>query len=241
MPAAGRGEQGPGRAPPGGSCRSRSRFSRFRGAHDRGAYATACLRVPAGPPSQPKASEAGGRERAGSPESTPRLVARWGFGGGRWRVPPWRGCARVAPVPGCPVPFYPPPELRRRHPGLGNWQWRDGVIWGQRLGTTLVPAARAGLCPPEPVAPWQLAQGWDPGPCGYGEIAMGPGGAPCAGGCMCMHVCMYVCVRVHTHHHPPVLVPACPAGLGRRHPPGFAAISASSLDLILPCLWLACN
>lgn len=142
MPTTGRSQRGPGRAPPGGSCRRRSRFSRFRGAHDRGAYATACLRVPAGPPSQPKVSEAGGESAGGergaqNPPHSSRLMARWGFGGVRWRVPPWRGCARVAPVPGCPVPFYPHPDSAA---AILGWETGSGETgscgdsgWGRRL------------------------------------------------------------------------------------------------------------
>ena len=214
----------------------------FGGALSRAAYTTAFLRVPAAPPSQPKASggRAGGERGARSPPRSSRFVARWGFGGDGGvshpgvAVPGWHRC------PAAPCHTHPPPPppswagkraaARRGHSGTAAGDDACPRCQGRAVpagagGTVAALAAGIGLGR-RSLRAWRDIDG-----AGGGELRVPEDACAC--------VCMYVCTRVR--EHPPVLVPACPAGLGRRHPPGFAAISASSLDLILPCLRLACN
>lgn len=174
---------------PGPTGGSWSWFSHFRGPSAKSlTQPRVCERRQRRQLNQEQQGGAGGRGAQGSPAESPRSsLCHNGGLVGHWRAPPWCGCAGVAPVTGCPVP---------PSPGLGNRRWRDGVTWGQRLGTALVCAGRAGPCPPEPVAPQQprpRGQGWDPVPAGTGHLD-GAGGALCAGvsvhawGCVCTPV-----------------------------------------------------
>lgn len=212
MPTAGRSQQGPGCAPPGGSCRRRSRFSRFWGAHDRAAYATACLRVPAGPPSQPKASEAGGRAReaSGEPRIHPTPPASWhdgdsaGDGGVSHpgvAVPGWHRCP-AAPCHSIPTPTPPPPSwagklavARRGH--LGTAAGDDAC---PRCQGRVVPAGAGGTVAAGTGLGSRSLRVW-------GDINGAGRGSVCRG--MHVHACVHVCVRACAHTPPP--------------PPGFGA------------------
>lgn len=87
---------------------------------------------------------AGGERGAQNPPHSSHLMAQWGFGGVRWRVPPWRGCARVAPVPGCPVPFYPHPDSAAAILGWETGSGETGSCGDSGWGRCLSPLPGQG-------------------------------------------------------------------------------------------------
>lgn len=203
MPTPGGSEQRPGRAPAGESRRSRSQFSRFFGGALRQSRLRNGVSGSAGSAAAKSTKREPGRgeeerEANGEPGVHPapsRLVARWQFGGDSGVAHP--GVA----VPGwhrCPVALcyhhhhhhHPP----RRHPGLGNRQQHDGVIWGQRLGMTLVPAAEAGGTAAAGTG-LALRSLRAPGgaPIGTGQGALRVPGDACVCVCVFAHACVCVC------------------------------------------------